>query len=100
MTLPVPAQAVFEIPQGLRRVMSEIDLNARRGEQAGTSPREARARSAPARASASPHPARGKAYIANRHGRDARRGKAKVAGRAGAPAATSHRPPQVKRRNV
>jgi peptidoglycan-N-acetylglucosamine deacetylase len=100
MTLPVPAQAVFEIPQGLRRVMSEIDLNARRGKQAGTSPHEARARSAPARASASPHPARGKAYIANRHGRDARRGKAKVAGRAGAPAATSHRPPQVKRRNV
>jgi peptidoglycan/xylan/chitin deacetylase (PgdA/CDA1 family) len=100
IALPVPAQAVFEIPEGLRSATSDIDLNSLQLAQAGSSTHEARTRPVPARAIASRHPARGKVHLAKQRGHDVRRGTAKVARRASAPAATSHRSPQVKRRNV
>jgi peptidoglycan-N-acetylglucosamine deacetylase len=91
ITLPIPAQAVFEIPEGLRSAMSDLDLNSHHSAQAGSSAHEA---------SAPRHRARGKVHLAKQRGRDVRRSTAKVAGRGSAPAATSHRSPQVKRRNV
>ena len=94
IALPVPAQAIFEIPDGLRSAMSYIAPNSRHLKQAGSSAHEARTK--PARAH---HPVRGRAHLARRPAQG-RRGSASVAGRASAPAATSHRSPQVKKRNV
>jgi len=99
ITLPVPAQAVFQIPEGLRRAMSDMELRWHHPEKAGLSAHEARTKSAPARASVPRHPARGKAHLAKQRGRDVR-STAKVVGRASAPAASSRRYQQVKRRNV
>jgi peptidoglycan-N-acetylglucosamine deacetylase len=98
IALPVPAQAIFEIPEGLRIAMSDINLHSRHPEQAGSSAHEARTKAVPARRGVSHHPARRKVHVARHpvHGR----GAAKVAGRASAPAATSHRSPQAKKRNV
>jgi len=100
VALPVPAQAIFEIPQGLRSTMSDVGLRSHHTKQAGLSAHEARIKPVAARANLSRH--RGKAHLA-RHsaqGRDARRATAKVAGRAGARAATSHRSPPAKKRSV
>ena len=103
IALPVPAQAVFEIPKGLRSAMSDIVLNSRHTERAALSTHEARSKPAPARASSSRHLAHGSVHAA-RHpaqGRDGRRRAAKVAGRASAPAAaTPHRSPPAKKRSV
>src|SRR5262249_880176 len=63
IALPVPAQAVFEIPQGLRSAMSDIDLNSHHPKQAGSRAHEARTKAFPAQ-SVSRHPARGKVHVA------------------------------------
>ena len=81
ITLPVPAQAIFEIPEGLRSAMGDIDLNSRHPTRAGSSVHEART-TVPARASVSRHPARGKVHVTKQRGRDVRRGTAKASGRA------------------
>lgn len=89
-TLPVPAQSVFEIPDGLRSAFHGVALLSRHAELAAPRNREAgkRAHLRDTRRHA------GHASTSPRHG------SRRVAGRSSPPAATGHRGPQVKRRSV
>ncbi len=91
--LPVPAQSVFEIPEGLQTVLHRVDLLPRHAELAASRTHEAGKRANSRGASSSRRHA-GHVSSGPRHG--ARR----VAGRASPPAATVRRGAQVKKRNV
>jgi len=92
-TLPVPAQSVFEIPDGLRSAFQGLALSSHHGERAAPRTREAGARANSSHASSSRRHVR---HVSSSSTHGARR----VAGRASPPAAAPHRGPQVKKRSV
>lgn len=98
-TLPAPAQSVFEIPDGLRTALNGVTRLSHHAEQAASSAHEAGAKLNSADASSSRRLARRRGHP-GRVSDSPRRGAPKVAGRLPAPAATSHRGLQVKKRSV
>jgi peptidoglycan-N-acetylglucosamine deacetylase len=92
-TLPVPAQSVFEIPDGLRSALHGVVLLSHHAELAAPRTREAGKRAHLRNTSSARHHA-GHVSTGPRHG------SRRVAGRASPPPATGHRGPQAKRRSV
>jgi peptidoglycan-N-acetylglucosamine deacetylase len=105
VTLPAPAQSLFEMPDGLQVALHGITPSAHRAEQAESSGHEA-GELVSAGTGDSRHVTRGKRYLAHGLERSRRHGSSKVAAHATRPAAaTSHRGPlkrlvQIKKRNV
>jgi peptidoglycan/xylan/chitin deacetylase (PgdA/CDA1 family) len=91
--LPVPAQTVFEIPDGLRTALHGVALLSHHAELTAPRSREAGKRANLRDASSSRRHA-GRVSNSPRHGTRS------VAGRASPPAATVHRGAQVKKRSV
>jgi peptidoglycan/xylan/chitin deacetylase (PgdA/CDA1 family) len=92
-SLPVPAQNVFEIPDGLRSAFQGLALSSHHGERAAPRTREAGARAN------SPHASSSRRHVGHVSS-GSRHGARRVAGRASPPAAAPHRGPQVKKRSV
>jgi peptidoglycan/xylan/chitin deacetylase (PgdA/CDA1 family) len=89
-SLPVPANSVFEIPDGLRTALNSVALLARHGERAASNAHEAGGRPKSVEANSSGRHAR---HVPH-HPRHSSRS---VAGHASAPPATAHRGAQPKK---
>ena len=109
ITLPAPAQSLFELPDGLRAAMQSVASSPRHVELATSSGRETPTRLVSAETGYSrrigrgkPHAGRGSGYD---QGRDRRHGASRVAGRGNRIVTPAHRGPlkhlvQVKKRSV
>jgi peptidoglycan-N-acetylglucosamine deacetylase len=102
ITLPTPAQSLFELPDGLRSALTGVARLSGHAEQSGSSAHRAGARPGSPFANSSRRLSRGNPHVASAPGRDPRRGTAGVAlgGRVTAPSAAAHRGPQAKKKNV
>jgi peptidoglycan-N-acetylglucosamine deacetylase len=106
ITLPAPAQSLFEMPDGLRAALA---ASSRHAQHAESSVRETRTKVASADAGDSLHISRDKLHAGSSQGHalehDQRHGASTVAGRGTRTVASAHRGPpkhlvQVKKRNV
>jgi peptidoglycan/xylan/chitin deacetylase (PgdA/CDA1 family) len=100
VTLPAPAQSVFEMPDGLRAALLRVALSSQRVEQAGSGTHQAGAKLAEEDRGDLRRLSHGKHRLAHSPGRDRRHGVSRTP-----QAATAHRGPlkhlvQVKKRNV
>jgi peptidoglycan-N-acetylglucosamine deacetylase len=105
VTLPAPAQSVFEIPDGLQLALRRIASFSHHAEQAGSSEREAHTKLVSAHSSDSPRAIRGKPRVGHGAGPKGQHVRSRVAGRASPAASSPHRGSlkrmvQVKKRNV
>jgi peptidoglycan-N-acetylglucosamine deacetylase len=104
VTLPAPAQSLFEMPQGLR-VVPHGGPSSRRAEQAGSSEHETHTKLVSADTRDSRRAARGKLRLGRGPGHNRQHAASRVAGHATRSAAAAHRGPlkhlvQVKKRNA
>ena len=104
VTLPAPAQSLFEIPEGLRIVLHAAP-SSRRAEQAGSSEHETHTKLVSADTRDSRRAARGKLRLGRGPGRNRQHATSRVAGHATPSATAAHRGPlkhlvQVKKRNA
>jgi peptidoglycan/xylan/chitin deacetylase (PgdA/CDA1 family) len=102
VTLPAPAQSIFEMPEGLHVALHRVTPPLHRAEQAGPG---AAGKPVSADTGDSRRVTRGKRRFAHGLERSRRHGRSKVADHATPPAAATHRGPlkhlvQVKKRNV
>jgi peptidoglycan/xylan/chitin deacetylase (PgdA/CDA1 family) len=89
-TLPVPAESVFEIPDGLRIAFHGVALPSHHAEKAAPRTHEAGKRANSRHASSRRHAG----HLSTRHG------TRRLAGRASPPAASAPRGPQAKKKSV
>jgi hypothetical protein len=104
ITLPAPAQNLFEMPDGLRVALRSAS-SSHHAEQAGSSEHDAQTKLASANTGDSRRPARGKFRLGHGPGHNRQHRASRVAGHASPPAAAAHRGPlkhlvQVKKRNA
>jgi peptidoglycan/xylan/chitin deacetylase (PgdA/CDA1 family) len=109
ITLPAPAQSLFEMPDGLRAALQSAAASSRQAEQAASSAREPRTKMVSADTGDSRRTSRGKSRAGRDPGhnlaRAPRHGASRVAGRGTRTVAAGHRGPlkhlvQVKKRHV
>jgi peptidoglycan/xylan/chitin deacetylase (PgdA/CDA1 family) len=109
ITLPAPAQSLFEMPDGLRAALQIAAASSRHAEQAASSARETLTKMASADTGDSRRMGRGKSRAGrgtgHNLGHDRRHGASRVAGRGTRTVAPGHRGSlkhlvQVKKRNV
>ncbi len=104
VTLPAPAQSIFEMPEGLHVVLHSVTPSLHRAEQARPSAHEA-GKLVSSDTGDSRRVTRGKRRLTHGMERSRRHGASRVASHATLPAAATHRGPlkhlvQVKKRNV
>jgi peptidoglycan-N-acetylglucosamine deacetylase len=105
ITLPAPAQSLFEMPEGLRAALQIAAASSRHAEQTVSSARETPTKLVSAEPGDSRRMGRGKSHAGRGAGHDQRHGASRVAGRGTRTVALGHRGPlkhlvQVKKRNV
>jgi peptidoglycan-N-acetylglucosamine deacetylase len=105
ITLPAPAQSLFEMPEGLRAALQIAAASSRHAEQTVSSARETPAKLVSAELGDSRRMDRGKSHAGRGAGHDQHHGASRVAGRGTRTVAPGHRGPlkhlvQIKKRNV